>query len=406
MNDTKINNNYTDLLEAMLNASESEELLNSTFSLILKIFNIMTRVQIWEPIFQTNEYSVYYEFLNKDLSSMIKHHVPYLPESTKKDFENTPVWEYENIECISLNKFNISSLIATEISIQNKNNFLLVLTTDNKDLNLTIDDKKLFIKLAKLFEKEFSKIEDAFANNDKINRLQNQNTNLREQEQLRKNLINNISHELKTPLASILGFSNMLVSKELNQVSSKEIAEQIFQAAKRLSSIITDFLHINKTDTEGWYLNLEMCDIGEIIKESVEEFSSLYKEFKIIYHISNNYPIIKTDPKLVRQVLDNLISNSIKYSPSCGNIIVTLDIVSNNKEIIVSITDQGIGIDKDEFSKLFNRFYRSNNPQVQKVSGTGLGLAICKEIITALSGTIEVKSEPNKGSKFSFTLPV
>ena len=366
----------------------------------------INRVQIWESVSEPKENSVYYEYCGDEPLSMLKFRVPVLPENIKNYLENDTVWEFENITLEALNRFNINSLIACEVCLNKKNNAFLVVASKNKNLNFTLEEKKLLLKLKKLLAKEYLKTEKQYKSSDEIKRLQEQNNHLREQDRLRVNLINNISHELRTPLASILGFSNMLVTKQLDAFSVKDVAEQIHQAAKRLSTLITDFLHINKADSEGWSLNLEMCDIGELIKQSIEEFSRLYKEYKITYHILENYPIIKTDPRLIRQVLDNLVSNAIKYSLVGSSIIVTLDITQDNKELKISVTDQGIGINKEELSKIFDRFYRSNNPEVQKVTGSGLGLAICKEIVVALNGKIEAESELNKGSKFSFTLPI
>ena len=399
---------YTKFLETIVCAKEPEVLLIDSFLVFFELFKKknVNRIQIWESIPEPKENSIYYEYCSDEPLSMLKFRVPVLPEDTKKNLENDTIWEFENITLEALSRFNINSLIACEVCFNEKNNTFLVLASKNKNLNFTLEEKKLLLKLKKLLEKEYLKTEKQYKSNDEIKRLQDQNNHLREQDRLRVNLINNISHELRTPLASILGFSNMLVTKQLDAFLVKDVAEQIHQAAKRLSTLITDFLHINKADSEGWSLNLEMCDIGELIKQSIEEFSRLYKEYKITYHILENYSIIKTDPRLIRQVLDNLVSNAIKYSLVGSSIIVTLDITQDNKELKISVTDQGIGINKEELSKIFDRFYRSSNPEVQKVTGSGLGLAICKEIIVALNGKIEAESELNKGSKFSFTLPI
>lgn len=270
----------------------------------------------------------------------------------------------------------------------------------------TEEEINLLIKLKKELENGLFKIEKYQKNQDEVKRLQVQNQKLREQDRLRTNFINNITHEFRTPLSSILGFSNMLIKKNLPGETTNEIISQIHSASQRLSNLVTDFLQINKIDTEGWLARYEPCDIGELIKKSVKEFTSLNKDHKIIYNISDNYPIIKTDPKLIRQVLDNLILNAIKYSCKSSTITVSLQASLDNKELKISVKDQGMGIDKEDISKIFNRFYRSNKEEVQKIKGSGLGLAICKELITLLNGNLEVESEVNKGSKFSFTLPI
>ncbi len=396
---------YISFLEAINNTSDPETLLSNTFEIIYKTLksNNINRVQLWKPIANLNEMSVYFEYCTKEIP-MIKYRLSSLPENIRKTFEQKNVWEYSNIKNEFLNSFNIHSLISIKLKFPEEDSATLVLTSKDKNTKFT-DEEKIFLhKLACQLEKSIPKIKLFYKNNDQIKRLKSQNSTLREQEQLRANLINNISHEFRTPLSSILGFSNLLLTKKHSEETTKEIAEQIQQAANRLSSLLGDFLQISKPTIDLWAPKIEPCDLGEIIKTSVEEFAILNRGHKLCYNISDNYPIINTDQKLFRLVLDNLISNAIKYSPNGGTISVSLELPK--KEIKVSISDKGIGINKGEQSKIFSRFYRSSNPKIKNISGSGLGLAICKEIITALNGKIEVKSESNKGSTFSFSLPI
>lgn len=394
---------YVKFLEAINNASDPETLLNNTFQIICKNFKSknINRVQLWKSISNANEMSIYFEYCEPKESSMIKYRTPTLPESAKKLFEQKKIWGYSDINHKLFNSSNIYSLIGIELKLPEG---ILVLTSKDKNLQFTSEDKIFLHKLASQLEVSIIKIGGFHKNNDQIKRLKNQNLALREEEQLRTNLINNISHEFRTPLSSILGFSNLLLNKKHSEETTQEIAEQIQQAASRLSSLLSDFLQISKSTIDLWTPKIDPCDLGEIIKTAVEEFAILNRGHKLFYNISDNYPIINTDQKLVRLVLDNLISNAIKYSPSGGTISVSLELPK--KEIKISISDKGIGISKEEQSKIFNRFYRSSNPKINCITGSGLGLAICKEIITTLNGKIEVKSELNKGSTFGFTLPV
>lgn len=396
---------YINFLEALNKAQDIETLYNDAFQIIYKLFN-PSRVQLWEKISNVNELSIFYEYIEDKETSMLKFRIPVLDETIKKTINNANIWEYLNIKDDFFKRHNVKSLLGVEFSLTGQNKGLLVLTYKDENKKFNSDEINFLIKTTKQLEDAAFKVEKYQKSWDDIRKLHNQNNNLREQDRLRTNFINNISHELKTPLASIIGFSKILSSKNPTLNTAKEIAEQIHQAANRLSNLVTDFLQINKIDTEGWLAHIEPCDIGEIIKKSIEEFSSLNRKCTISYLISDNYPIVKTDPKLVRQVLDNLISNAIKYSPNGGKITISLQATPYEKELKISVSDQGMGINKDEVNKIFNRFYRSNNPEVQKTSGSGLGLAICKEIITSLNGHIEVESESGKGSKFTFTLPV
>lgn len=396
---------YINFLEVINKALDVESLYEESLQIIYKSFK-PHRIQIWEKIYNLNEMSISHEYFEGKEASMLKLRVPALQEVSLKTIESTKTWEYLNIKDERLTKYNINSLTAIDFTFPSQNKGALALIFKEEQKKLTTEDLKFLINFKKQLEDGLFKVEKYQKSQEEVLRLQNQNSKLREQDRLRTNFISNLAHEFRTPLSSILGFSKILTSKHPSSETTKEIVEQIQHAASRLSNLVADFLQINKIDTEGWLAHLEPCDIGELIKKSIDEFSSLYKEYKISYHVIDNYPIIKTDPKLVRQVLDNLISNAIKYSPNKGSIIASLQTTSNEKEIRISVIDHGIGIEKEEISKIFNRFYRASNPSVQKVSGTGLGLAICKEIINTLNGTIEVESELNKGSKFSFTLPI
>ncbi len=396
---------YTNFLECIIKASNTEILYNDALKCILNLFTV-DRVQLWEKINSTNDLSVLFEQTNDTESSMLKFRLPVLSNNLKKTIQDETIWEYTNIIDNTLNKFNINSLTGINIKLLEKSECFLILASKAKNKKLTKNELDFLIKIKVQLEAEINKLKQFEKNKNEAERLQSHNINLREHDRLRTNFINNISHEFRTPLASIVGFSKMLTSKQNLSDSIKEIADQIHHAANRLSLLITDFLEINKSSTESWSAHIEPCDMGEIIKEAVEEFHSLNKDHKISYVVSDNYPILKTDPHLVRQVLDNLIINAIKYSPKGSKIIVSLDISLNNKIIKISVIDKGMGIDKNELSKVFNRLYRSPNPETQKIAGSGLGLSICKEIITILNGNIEVESELNKGSKFSFSLPI
>lgn len=398
---------YIDILEILNKAENTELLYQEVFKVIIKVFNA-NRVQLWNKVIDINEMSVSHEYCNSNELSMIKYRVPVLPEKAKISHNKTTIWEYTNIKDDILNKFNINSLVGIELAHNDREIGTLVITYKDKNRKHNTDELNYLQKIKVILEYGITKTQKAEDSTEIISKLEKQNNKLREQDRLRTNFINNISHELRTPLSSIMGFSKMLITKDKQSLNNKEkeIVDQILLASNRLSSLITDFLEINKIDTEGWLAQIESCDIGEIIKQTVDEFSSLNKKYKITYLCTDDYPIIKTDPRLVKQILDNLISNSIKYSPHGGKTTVILDVQKDKKELKISVLDEGLGIEKGEISKIFSRFYRSRRSEVQSIAGSGLGLAICKEIIATLGGGVEVESTVNKGSKFSFTLPV
>ncbi|MBI2996134.1 MAG: hypothetical protein HYY52_05445 [Candidatus Melainabacteria bacterium] len=396
---------YINFLEVINKAQDVETLCIETFKIIQKIFNT-SRVQIWEEVLDTNEMSVLFECFTSNDISMLKLRMPYLPEESLRKINQSDVWEYTNISDKYLIRYKINSLLGLELKINTTAKNFLILTFTEKTKKLSKNEILFLIELKNLLEQSIIKNKNYEKALEELKRLQSQSINLREQDHRRTNLINNISHEFRTPLLSILGYSKMLLTKNPSQITTKEIIEQISQAANRLSSLITDFLQINKSDYEGWSVSLEPTDIGELIKTSVKEFSNLNKKHEITYHISSNCLILKTDTKLVRVVLDNLISNAIKYSPDGGKVKVSLIFPPEKQNLEISVTDEGIGIQKEEINKIFDRFYRASDPKIQNISGSGLGLAICKEILSILNGSIKAESVVNKGSAFTFTLPI
>lgn len=399
-----LNEIYIAFLEEVNLAKNTNSLYQSLLKAISSIFRDF-RLQIWERVNDETGYSIIVDLAENKESSMLRFKVKQFPESFKRTIKKDSIREAQ-INDELLNKLNIFYGIFLGLSLQESTNAFIVIALEKEPKELSQNEIDFLEKIRTHFEKALKKETLLGKKNDDSKRLLIQNENLREQDRLRTNFINNISHEFRTPLSSILGFSKMLVTKNSLNDSAKEIAQQIQSAAGRLSSLVTDFLQINRITTEGWLAHFEPCDIGEIIKSSAEEFSSLNKTHKISYKVSDNYPILKTDPKLIRQVTDNLISNAIKYSPSGSIIKITLEVSDNKKEILVTVTDEGIGITRDEMPKIFNRLYQSSSPEVQKTPGSGLGLTICREIMIGLGGKIHAESESGKGSKFTFTLPV
>ncbi len=396
---------YISFLETALNEQDTDTLLKKSFEFLHQLFDVQ-RVQIWEKHESIKEYSIFFEFSTDSDLPMIKLRTNDLPEKSKRPFDKTSLWEYQNIKDETLIKFNINSLTGVDIKLRENTTGILVLASSKKNKFLNPEEINFFIKIKSILEHCIAKNEKYNSALEQLTKLQAQNEKLRELDRIRTNFINNISHEIRTPLASITGFSKILISKRQSEQESIETTEQIQQSANRLYNLISDFLQINKIDSENWLVHCEPCDVGELIRNTAEEFSSLHKTHKISYKISDNYPIIHTDPKLFRQVLDNLLSNAIKYSPNGGTVIILLNISPDKKELIITISDEGVGIERDEIPQIFNRFYRSNNPAIKNIMGTGLGLSICKEIITSLNGKINVESIIKKGSKFTVILPI
>ncbi len=271
-----------------------------------------------------------------------------------------------------------------------------------------ISDLQMPTHMNRASRKKFKTLSNTIFNNlrgfleaslEKLKLLEEQNQKLVEVNKLRTELINNVSHELRTPLVSILGFSNILQRHEISEALVHEAAQQILSAGNRLSRMIDDLIQLSRVENRGWDLNLELLDIGDIAKLSIEEFAPLNPNHKLKLELPASYPLIEGDRKLLRRIIDNLITNAIKYSPNGGDIVLSLEL--NNKRLDLCIEDQGIGIEANDLENIFERFYRCKNENTQQIPGLGLGLSICRDAVTAMSGTISCESKLNKGSRFT-----
>ncbi|KUO76538.1 MAG: hypothetical protein APF77_05255 [Clostridia bacterium BRH_c25] len=226
----------------------------------------------------------------------------------------------------------------------------------------------------------------------------------KEVDRLKLELISTVSHELRTPMSSILGFSELLLTRKLSEERNKEYISIINSEAKRLTDLINDFLDIQRMESGKQVFNKQFNCMGQIMEEAVKLFENTGDKHHIRYNKTTDcLPEIYCDKDKMLQVISNILSNAIKYSPDGGEIIVEL--LEENGKIRVSITDHGLGIPDDVKDKLFTKFYRVENDDRRKIGGSGLGLAICKEIIRAHGGEIGVESIYGQGSTFYFELP-
>lgn len=239
---------------------------------------------------------------------------------------------------------------------------------------------------------------------ERLKLLEDENLQLVKLNETRTELINNVSHELRTPLVSIMGFSKILQRREVDQALIKEASEQIQSAGSRLSRMIDDLIQLNRANTRGWDIIIENLDIGEITNFVIESMSPLNKDHKFSCNFPDDYPLIDGDRKLLRQVIENLFLNAIKYSPEGGEITCSIKTDSIKNKLFFTIEDQGIGMTKEEVKKVFDRFYRAKNPFTENIAGLGLGLSICKDVVEAINGNIYCESDFGKGSKFTLEL--
>lgn len=227
---------------------------------------------------------------------------------------------------------------------------------------------------------------------------------LEDSERLRAALLNSVSHDMKTPLASILGAVTSLVDDydvyDLDQKGALLLG--IRRGALRMSRLINNLLDLARLESGYMRLHTDWCDIQDIIGVTIRENEDILQEHRVKVDIADNTGLIKADYGLIEQVLTNLLHNAVKYSPVQSEILIRA--VDEQSDLKVSVLDNGIGIAPLDLEKIFEKFYRLQSPQ--NVSGTGLGLSICRGIVEAHGGRIWAQNRPNGGSEFIFTLPV
>lgn len=238
-------------------------------------------------------------------------------------------------------------------------------------------------------------LNDIRINNEKLLLLDKQKTEL----------ISTISHELRTPMANIMGFSELLLSRDFDAETSRSYIKEIHDASLRLSNLISNFLDLSRLEINGFlqFNNLEEAEIDWLAERAWQQLPNLNKNHRLILNKDPNLSHVLVDNDAITRVFINLFSNAIKYSPHSQEIIC--DITNDNDAVLVEISDKGIGIEEQEIDKIFERFYRINDTQSKFINGSGLGLWITREIISSHGGKIWVESKIGEGSKFMFTIP-
>lgn len=213
-----------------------------------------------------------------------------------------------------------------------------------------------------------------------------------------------VSHELRTPLSSIMGFTELLLKREIDPERTRKYLSTIHAETVRLSQLINDILDIQRHETSDYQDVATEVDMKQTVAE-VETLFTLSSELHTItFDVPSSPCTIIAHEEKMRQLLNNLIMNAIKYSPDGGTVKVSIDRLDDSIELKVS--DEGIGISEKSIPYIFDKFYRADNSDTRKIGGTGLGLAICKMIVEEHEGSITVDSRIGKGTTFTVLLPL
>ena len=225
-------------------------------------------------------------------------------------------------------------------------------------------------------------------------------------EQLRKEFVANVSHELKSPLTSIRSLIETLLEGALQDAANnRRFVQLIDEDAARLSRLIEDLLALSQIESQAVPLQLSVVELRPLAESLLRSLQPALSQRQIAATLELPGGLaVRADPDRLRQVLFNLLDNAIKYNKENGTI--RLSAAADGAWVTVSVADAGIGIPSDDQPRIFERFYRVDKARSRELGGTGLGLAIVKHIVEAHGGRVSVKSQPDRGSTFTFTAPL
>lgn len=227
----------------------------------------------------------------------------------------------------------------------------------------------------------------------------------KEVEKKQLDFVGNLSHEIKTPITAITGFSETLLDGALNDKEvSKQFIEIIHDESTKLSNLVDDMITISRLNEHG-NLNIELVNIFKLVKDTLQLFSHEIEKKRLNVRIEIDEELsLYCDKLKLKHIITNLIQNAIRYNLENGEIKIKVQNDKKNEWVFV-ISDTGIGVSDEDKERIFERFYRVDKSHSKTVGGTGLGLAVVKESVDALSGRIKVKSQINKGTTFYVILP-
>lgn len=222
---------------------------------------------------------------------------------------------------------------------------------------------------------------------------------------MRKEFVADVSHELKTPITSIMGYTDTLLEGDYDKETQKEFLQVVSSEARRMAKLVTDLLDLSRIDNNKKNTRKVSFDLGALAKECQKKLAIEIKKKK--HHVeclvTADVPPVYADKDDIQRVILNIISNSIKYTPDGGNIKIYVGFVFN--DAYVKVIDNGIGIPEGDLNRIFERFYRVDKSRSREMGGTGLGLSIAKEILDKNGGSIDIKSQVNKGTEVVIKIP-
>jgi signal transduction histidine kinase len=230
-------------------------------------------------------------------------------------------------------------------------------------------------------------------------------TRFREADEIKSTFVSVISHELKTPVALIKGYADTLLRKDAcwDPDTMQESLTVIVEEADRLNQLIDNLLDASRLQAGALPLEMDQVALGALAERVASRFRTQTQVHEIVVNFPPDFPAAEGDSGRLEQVLNNMVSNAIKYSPKGGHIEISGRVLPS--EVVVTISDQGVGIPFEEQPRVFERFFRGTRERHQRTPGAGLGLYLVKAIVQAHGGRTWVESNPEEGAAFSFAIP-
>ena len=222
---------------------------------------------------------------------------------------------------------------------------------------------------------------------------------------MRKEFIADVSHELKTPITSIMGYADTLLEGEYDREVQQKFLNVIATEARRMAKLVTDLLTLSRYDNNKNQMQKEQFDLGELVKKCHDKLGIEIKKkgHEVNCFVTADVPLVYADKGDVERVVLNILSNSIKYTPDNGKISIYVGFVYN--DAYIKILDNGIGIPEEDLSRIFERFYRVDKARTREMGGTGLGLSIAKDLLDKNGGSIDIKSIVGEGTEVVIKVP-
>jgi signal transduction histidine kinase len=229
-----------------------------------------------------------------------------------------------------------------------------------------------------------------------------------ESDKMKSSFMSNLSHEIRTPLNGILGFSKLMLSDRFDENKKKQYLSKVETSSKQLLSVIDDLIDLSRIESGSIKIIQMPVDLKELLVQIYDSFLQEIPDQKMV-HLDLDLPFnnktveLKTDPQRLKQIIFNLLKNALQYTTSGS---ISLGYRLRGKKVQIQVSDTGIGIEKEDLPKVFNRFWQVDHDKARNYGGSALGLSISKDFAQMLGGDIMVKSKPGKGSTFTLVLPL